>query len=95
MMKQLFPIKHVVGYVSSLVLSALALVVLMDFPQAVKMGILVVTAILQASLQLVLFMHIGESDNRKALYINIAYALFVALVTIFGSLFIFVWGWYA
>lgn len=95
MMKQLFPIKHVVGYVSSLVLSALALVVLMDFPQAVKMGILVVTAILQASLQLVLFMHIGESDNRKSLYINIAYAMFVALVTIFGSLFIFVWGWYA
>ncbi|MGM1044577.1 cytochrome aa3 quinol oxidase subunit 4 [Paenibacillus uliginis N3/975] len=95
MMKQLFPIKHVVGYVSSLVLTALALVVLMDFPAAVKMGILVVTAILQASLQLVLFMHIGESDDKKSLYINIAYALFVALVTIFGSLFIFVWGWYA
>ncbi|UNK20956.1 cytochrome aa3 quinol oxidase subunit IV [Paenibacillus sp. N3/727] len=95
MMKQLFPIKHVVGYVSSLVLTALALVVLMDFPDAVKMGILAVTAILQASLQLVLFMHIGESDEKKSLYINIAYALFVALVTIFGSLFIFVWGWYA
>ncbi|OMC93745.1 cytochrome aa3 quinol oxidase subunit IV, partial [Paenibacillus odorifer] len=27
--------------------------------------------------------------------INIAYALFVGLVTIFGTLFIFVWGWYA
>lgn len=95
MMKQLFPVKHVVGYVSSLVLTALALVVLMDIPAGAKMGILVVTAILQASLQLVLFMHIGESDEKKSLYINIAYALFVALVTIFGSLFIFVWGWYA
>ena len=95
MLKQLFPIKHVVGFVSSLVLTALALVVLMDLPSAVKMAILVVTALLQASLQLVLFMHIGESDNKKALWINIAYALFVALVTIFGTLFIFVWGWYA
>lgn len=95
MMKQLFPIKHVVGYVSSLVLSAIALVVLMDLPAAAEMGILAVTAILQASLQLVLFMHIGESGDKKSLYVNIAYALFVGLVTIFGTLFIFVWGWYA
>ncbi|WP_106767676.1 cytochrome aa3 quinol oxidase subunit IV [Paenibacillus faecalis] len=95
MMKQLFPVKHVVGYVSSLVLTALALVVLMDIPSAAKMGILVVTAVIQSSLQLVLFMHIGETDEKKSLYINIAYALFVALVTILGSLFIFVWGWYA
>ncbi|WP_054957880.1 cytochrome aa3 quinol oxidase subunit IV [Paenibacillus dakarensis] len=94
MLKQLFPIKHVVGFVSSLVLTAVALLVLMDIPSAVKMPILWVTALLQASLQLVLFMHIGESDNKKSLYINIAYALFVGLVTIFGTLFIFVWGWY-
>lgn len=95
MLKQLFPIKHVVGFVSSLVLTALALTALMDLPTAVKISILVVTAILQASLQLILFMHIGESDNKKSLYINIAYALFVALVTVFGSLFIFVWGWFS
>ncbi|MBO2942935.1 cytochrome aa3 quinol oxidase subunit IV [Paenibacillus sp. F411] len=95
MLKQLFPIKHVVGYVASLGLTALALVALMDLPEAVKMAILVVTAILQATLQLVLFMHIGESDDKRSLYINIFFAVFVALVTIFGSLFIFVWGWYA
>ncbi|MOA65331.1 Prokaryotic Cytochrome C oxidase subunit IV [compost metagenome] len=54
------------------------------------------TALIQASLQLFLFMHIGESaDTKKELYLNIAYALFVGLVTIFGTLFIFVWGWYA
>ena len=95
MIKQLFPIKHVVGYVSSLVLSALALLVLLDLPQAAEFGILAVTAILQCALQLVLFMHIGESDNKKSLYINIAFAVFVGLVTILGTLFIFVWGWYA
>ncbi|MGG1878551.1 cytochrome aa3 quinol oxidase subunit IV [Paenibacillus cisolokensis] len=95
MLKQLFPIKHVAGYISSLVLSAVALVILLDMPFASKMAILVVTAVLQASVQLVLFMHAGESEDKKSVYINIAYALFVGLVTIFGTLFIFVWGWYS
>ncbi|MBT2760206.1 cytochrome aa3 quinol oxidase subunit IV [Paenibacillus sp. ISL-20] len=95
MLKQLFPIKHVAGYISSLVLSAVALVVLLDMPAASKLAVLLVTAILQAAVQLMLFMHVGESDDKKSVYINIAYALFVGLVTIFGTLFIFVWGWYA
>ncbi len=95
MMKQLFPIRHVMGYLSSLILSALALTALLDIPFASKMAILVVTAIIQASLQLFVFMHISEmASTKKELYINIAYALFVGLVTIFGSMFIFVWGWY-
>ncbi|WP_410513645.1 cytochrome aa3 quinol oxidase subunit IV [Paenibacillus sp. BR2-3] len=96
MMKQLFPIRHVMGYIASLVLSAAALAVIyLDLSTAANMAILLVTALIQASLQLFLFMHIGESaDTKKELYINIAYALFVGLVTIFGTMFIFVWGWY-
>ncbi|HEY2491630.1 MAG TPA: cytochrome aa3 quinol oxidase subunit IV [Paenibacillus sp.] len=95
-MKQLFPIRHVMGYLSSLILSAIALTVLLDIPFASKVGILTVTAIIQASLQLFVFMHISEmASTKKELYINIAYALFVGLVTIFGSLFIFTWGWYS
>ncbi|MEC0255695.1 cytochrome aa3 quinol oxidase subunit IV [Paenibacillus lautus] len=95
MIKQLFPIKHVAGYISSLILSAVALVVLLDMPAASKLAVLLVTAILQAAVQLMLFMHVGESDDKKSVYINIAFALFVGLVTIFGTLFIFIWGWYA
>ncbi|QWU17118.1 cytochrome aa3-600 menaquinol oxidase subunit 4 [Paenibacillus sophorae] len=97
MMKQLFPVRHVIGYIASLVLSAAALAVIYgDFSHAANVAILVITALIQASLQLFLFMHIGESaDTKKELYINIAYALFVGLVTIFGTLFIFVWGWYS
>ncbi|MBY9077467.1 cytochrome aa3 quinol oxidase subunit IV [Paenibacillus sp. HN-1] len=96
MLKTLFPIRHVIGYIASLVLSAAALAVIYgDFSHGTNMAILIITAVIQASLQLFLFMHIGESaDNKKELYINIVYALFVALVTIFGTLFIFVWGWY-
>ena len=97
MMKQLFPIRHVMGFLASLVLSVAALAVIyLDLSNTANMAILLVTAIIQASLQLFLFMHIGESaDTKKELLINIAYALFVGLVTIFGTLFIFVWGWYA
>ncbi|MDQ0193908.1 cytochrome aa3 quinol oxidase subunit IV [Paenibacillus wynnii] len=97
MMKQLFPIRHVMGYLASLVLSAAALIVIYgDLSTSANMIILFVTAIIQASLQLFVFMHIGENaDSKKELYINIAYALFVGLVTLFGTLFIFVWGWYS
>jgi cytochrome aa3-600 menaquinol oxidase subunit 4 len=96
MMKQLFPIRHVMGYLSSLILSAIALTVLLDIPFASKMAILTVTAIIQATLQLFVFMHINEiATTKKELYIDIAFALFVGLVTIFGSLFIFIWGWYS
>lgn len=97
MMKQLFPIRHVIGYIASLILSAAALVVIyMDLSTTVDLVILSITAIIQASLQLFVFMHIGEdADSRKELYINIAYALFVGLVTLFGTLYIFIWGWYA
>lgn len=97
MMKQLFPIRHVMGYLASLVLSAAALTVLYaDLSDSANIVILLITALIQASLQLFLFMHIGENAETKTeLYLNIAYALFVGLVTIFGTLFIFVWGWYA
>ena len=55
------------------------------------MVILFVTALLQASLQLFLFMHISESEDKRELYINIAYAAFVGIVTIVGSLLVMVW----
>ncbi|MNB88272.1 cytochrome aa3 quinol oxidase subunit IV [Paenibacillus camerounensis] len=97
MIKQLFPIRHVMGYLASLVLSAAALIVIYgDLSHTANVVVLTITALIQASLQLFVFMHIGESaDTKKELYLNIAYALFVGLITLFGTLFIFVWGWYA
>lgn len=94
MMKQLFPKQHVMGFVFSLVLSVVALSVL-TFDMSYKMGmaILLVTAIAQASVQLLLFMHIGESEDKKTLYTNIIYALFVGVVTILGTLLTMIWGY--
>lgn len=94
MMKQLFPKHHVMGFIFSLVLSIVALAVItFDMSYAMGMTILVVTAIAQAGVQLILFMHIGESEDKKTLYTNIVYALFVGVITIIGSIFAMVWGY--
>lgn len=93
-MARLFPIRHVMGYIFSLVLSLVGLgVIYWDLTYSAALAILVICALIQASLQLVLFMHIGETSSKKTLYFNIAYAVFVGVVTIFGTLFTMLWGW--
>lgn len=93
-MKKLFPTQHVMGYVFSLILSVVALsVIFWDLSMAVGMTILLIAAAIQMGLQLFLFMHIGENGSKTALYTNIAYALFVGLVTVFGTLFTMIWGY--
>lgn len=91
-MKELFPAKQVGGYIFSLVLTLVALLVyFLDFTFPVAMTILLVSAFVQASVQLVLFMHAGETEDGKAIYTNVLYGIIIAVVTIIGSLLIFVW----
>ncbi|WP_066173931.1 cytochrome aa3 quinol oxidase subunit IV [Bacillus marinisedimentorum] len=91
-MKELFPLKQVMGFMFSLVLTVVALAVyFFNMPFAIGMTILLVTAFIQAGLQLIVFMHAGETDDKGAIYTNIYYALIIALVTIFGTLLAMVW----
>ena len=91
-MSELFPRKQVMGFVFSLVLTAAALTVyFLDLSFAVGMTILLATAFIQAGVQLVGFMHAGESEDRVAIYANIYYGVAIALVTVFGTLLILVW----
>lgn len=93
-MKQLFPRGHVMGFIFSMVLTAVALgVVVYELSFKTGMIVLLVTAFMQAGVQLVMFMHAGESEDKKAIYTNVYYALFIALVTIFGTLLTMVWGY--
>lgn len=94
-MKELFPKEHVMGFVGSLVLTLLALTVIMfkGMSSGVAMAILLVTALAQAIVQLVLFMHIGETADKKSLYITIIYSVVVGVVTVFGTLLAMVWGY--
>jgi len=91
-MKELFPAKQVMGFIFSLVLTVVALLVyFMDMSFTVGMTILLVTAFIQAFLQLVVFMHAGESKDGKSIYTVIYYGVIIALVTVFGSLLILIW----
>jgi cytochrome aa3-600 menaquinol oxidase subunit IV len=93
-MKELFPRKQVMGFVFSLILTAVALCVyFFDLSVAAGMTILLVTAFIQAALQLVLFMHAGETEDKGAIYTNIYYGLIIALVTVFGTLLCMAWGY--
>ncbi|MFJ7936591.1 cytochrome aa3 quinol oxidase subunit IV [Sporosarcina sp. NPDC096371] len=91
-MSELFPRKQVMGFVFSMVLTAAALTVyFLDMSFAVGMTVLLITAFVQAAVQLVVFMHAGETEDKLAIYMNIYYGVAIALVTIFGTLLIMVW----
>ncbi|MGP4081501.1 cytochrome aa3 quinol oxidase subunit IV [Pseudalkalibacillus sp. R45] len=91
-MSELFPLKQVMGFVFSLVLTAVALgVYYFDMSFGVGMTVLLVTAFIQAGLQLVVFMHAGETEDKGAIYTNVYYGVIIALLTIFGTLLALVW----
>jgi len=93
-MKELFPLKQVKGFAFSLILTGMALVVLyFKLSFVAGMTILLITAFIQAGLQLVVFMHAGETKDKGAIYTNIYYALAIALVTVFGTLLCMIWGY--
>lgn len=80
------------GFAFSLILTAVALLVyFLDMSFTAGITILLVTAFIQAGLQLVVFMHAGETEDKAAIYSNVYFGILVALVTIFGTLLIFVW----
>lgn len=91
-MKQLFPLKQVMGFVFSLVLTAVALLVyFLNLSFTAGMTILLITAFVQAGLQLVIFMHAGESKDKGPIYTTIFYGFIIALVSIFGTLLTMLW----
>ncbi|MDQ0970446.1 cytochrome aa3-600 menaquinol oxidase subunit 4 [Neobacillus niacini] len=93
-MKALFPLEQVMGFIFSIILTLMALCVyLFHLPFTVAMTILLITVFVQAGLQLVVFMHAGETEDKGAIYTNIYYALIIALVTIFGTLLCMIWGY--
>lgn len=91
-MKELFPMKQILGFVFSLLLTTIALAVyFLDMSFGMGMTILLITAFVQAGVQLVVFMHAGETEDKGAIYTNVYYGLIIALVTVFGTLLAMVW----
>ncbi|AVK85056.1 cytochrome aa3 quinol oxidase subunit IV [Lysinibacillus sp. B2A1] len=93
-MSDLFPLKQVMGFALSIILTIIAAsVYFLGVSLPITMTILLVTAFIQAGLQLVVFMHASETKDKPAIYTNIYYALIIALVTIFGTLLCMIWGY--
>lgn len=85
-----FPWKHVVGLFLSLALTAIAFWLALATHQspAVIITIIVVLGVGQLLVQLYMFMHFTESDEKAWQVPTIYFALFIALTIVGGSIWI-------
>lgn len=85
-----FPWSHVIGFISSIVLTIVALWIGLytDFSLSVKIAVVFTLAFLQAGIQLFMFMHMTESESGNVQVVNTAFAIFVAVVTVLGSVWV-------
>lgn len=85
-----FPWSHVIGFIMSLVLTfaALYLVMYTSLPALTIVGIITGLAVLQAGLQLFMFMHMTESENGVINTITMAYSFFIAVTIVAGTVWI-------
>jgi cytochrome aa3-600 menaquinol oxidase subunit IV len=91
-MAKFFPLGQVMGFIFSLVLTVVALLVyFVDMSYTTGMVVLLVTAFIQAGLQFVVFMHAGESEDKWAIYTKILYGVVLVVLTILGTLLILIW----
>jgi cytochrome aa3-600 menaquinol oxidase subunit IV len=88
--KTKFPISHVIGFLSSLTLTFFAVWVALKTDLTFHMILIIIgsLAILQAALQLYMFMHMNEGEDGQVQTINIVYAIFTAVVIVAGSIWV-------
>lgn len=89
-----FPLAYVFGFVLSLVLTFVAAWVALEMKLSftIVMWIIGSLAIIQAGLQLFMFMHKTEGEDGKVNIINIAFMVFCAVVIVVGSIWVLTSG---
>ncbi|WP_409253360.1 cytochrome aa3 quinol oxidase subunit IV [Bacillus sp. SCS-153A] len=89
-----YPISHVVGFIMSLVLTFAAAWVALktSLSFTIVMWVIGTLAVVQAGLQLFMFMHVNEGEDGKVQIINIIYAVFCAVVIVIGSIWVLTSG---
>ncbi|RYL94080.1 cytochrome aa3 quinol oxidase subunit IV [Sporolactobacillus sp. Y61] len=85
-----FPWKQVIGLILSLALTFLALWVAvgLSLPVYMTLTIIVALAILQAFIQLFMFMHVTEGTEPVHQLIGLLFGLFVAFAVVAGTIWI-------
>ncbi|OQP06736.1 cytochrome aa3 quinol oxidase subunit IV [Geobacillus sp. 46C-IIa] len=88
--RESFPWKHIIGFLLSLVLTFAALWVALSsgLPLKAVIVVIVLFAVIQASLQLFMFMHVNESDSGRMQTLNMVYSFFIAVVIVAGSIWV-------
>ncbi|WP_270180530.1 cytochrome aa3 quinol oxidase subunit IV [Alkalihalobacillus sp. CinArs1] len=89
-----FPWSHVIGFALSIILTLFALWVGFESGLSNTMIIVVVVALalFQAAIQLLMFMHISESEDSKYQVGTILYSLFIAVAVVAGSIWVMSFG---
>jgi len=92
--KERFPIVHIVGFLLSIAMTFLALIIALktDFSKNTIMTFLGILAFGQAGLQLFMFMHMNEGEEGKAKIVHTVYAIFMAIVIVVGSIYVMTAG---
>jgi cytochrome aa3-600 menaquinol oxidase subunit 4 len=89
-----FPLTHVLGFIASLVLTfaALGIALKTSLPFKTILWVIGSLAVIQAALQLYMFMHMNEGEDGKSQIINVVYGFFIAFVTVAGSIWVMSFG---
>lgn len=89
-----FPLGHVVGFILSLLLTfaAAGIALRTSLPFHTIMWIIGSLAVVQAGLQLFMFMHVNEGEDRKSQVINIFYGILMAIVIVLGTIWVMSFG---
>ncbi|KGX88796.1 cytochrome aa3 quinol oxidase subunit IV [Pontibacillus litoralis] len=84
-----FPWKHIIGFIFSIALTLLAVwgALYTDFATNIKIWFIVFLAILQAGVQLIMFMHIREGESMTQI-ITMLYSAFIGIVIVGGSIWV-------
>lgn len=89
-----FPWSHVIGFALSIILTLLALWI--GFKSGLSNTMIVVAvvglALIQATIQLLMFMHMTESEDSKIQSGTILYSLFIAVAVVAGTIWVMSFG---
>lgn len=89
-----FPVTQIVGFILSLVLTFAALFIALKTSLSFNaiMWIIGTLAVVQAGLQLFMFMHLKEGEDGVSQTVNVVVGVFLAAVTVGGSIWVMSFG---
>lgn len=88
------PVLHIVGFLLGVTLTLLAALIVLrtGWTPALKRTVIGSFAFIQATLQLIMFMHMTEGGDRDPKVVHTIYAVGMAIVIVIGSIWVMTAG---